>query len=222
MLSTADTGTVLLTRPLADAQRFASLLPEVRVMIAPILRIAPVDHDVARLAAAAGLVFTSAHAVPAAGAGRGRLALCVGAHTAEVARQAGFDVVEGSGDAKGLLRLIDASPVPLVYPHGRHVSQVLPVEGMVVYDQVPQPLSQAALQVLAASAPVVMPLFSARSARLLSMAIGADVTAPLRLAAISAAALAGWTGPSAPSRLAEQPNAKGMVNAVTYLLSREQ
>ena len=37
--------TLLLTRPRADSLRFARLLPGWQAVIAPILRIVPVDHD---------------------------------------------------------------------------------------------------------------------------------------------------------------------------------
>ena len=143
MPSASPSASVLLTRPLPDARRFAAMLagaaPNTEVVISPILRIVPVAYDAARLADAAGLVFTSAHAVAAAGAGRGRPAICVGPRTAELARAAGFDVTEGRGDARGLIPLIRAAGVPLIYPHGRHLAQTLPVKGVTVSDQLPQP-----------------------------------------------------------------------------------
>ncbi|TRW99508.1 uroporphyrinogen-III synthase [Paracoccus sp. M683] len=220
MPSAALRATVLLTRPQPDSERFAALLPEdVPVVISPILRIQPVLHDADRLARAPGLVFTSAHAVGSAGPGRGRPALCVGPRTAALARQAGFEVTEGSGDAQGLLPLIAAADLPLIHPHGRHVAQVLPVEGMVVYDQLPVPLSDHALRLLAGPAPVVVPLFSPRSARLLSLALPPVLAAPLRLAPISESALSEWLGPLALSRLAGRPDAEGVRNAVIHLLS---
>ena len=87
-MSSATQPVLLLTRPWADSQRFAAMLPEWRAVISPILRIVAVEHDGAPLHDAPGLVFTSAHAVASAGPGRGRLALCVGGHTARVARAA--------------------------------------------------------------------------------------------------------------------------------------
>lgn len=215
-------ATVLLTRPEPDSRRFAALLPELPVVISPILQIVPVAHDSRRLAWAEALVFTSAHAVSAAGPGRGRLALCVGPRTAAVAGQAGFDVRTGPGDAEGLTRLIDASPVPLIYPRGRHVARNLPVEDMVVYDQQPLPLSPAAQHLLERDAPVILPLFSARSARLLSDLVGDRARAPLYLAAISESALDAWRGPRAGFILAEQPDATAMRNAVIRLFSTER
>lgn len=220
-------ATVLLTRPEADSRRFAALLPDLPVLISPILRIVPVPHDRRRLAQAEGFVFTSAHGVAAVGDGHGRRALAVGPRTAAAARDAGFLVTEGAGDASGLMDMIAACPLPLLYPRGRHVAQRLPVEEIVVYDQQPLPLSQEAGELLAGPAPVILPLFSARSAGLLRAAMPSRPAAPLLLAAISRAALTGWTDTGADvepvrTELAAQPNSEGMRAAVIRLLLREQ
>ncbi|WP_207103075.1 uroporphyrinogen-III synthase, partial [Paracoccus shandongensis] len=183
-MSSATRPVLLLTRPQADSQRFAAMLPEWRAVISPILRIVAVDHDGAALRDAPGLVFTSAHAVGAAGPGRGRLALCVGGHTAQAARKAGFAVQVGNGFAESLLPLIRDAGVPLVHPHGRHLARELPVPGMVVYDQKALPLGDEARAVLAGDAPVVLPLFSPRSARLVAEA-ARGARAPLWPVAIS-------------------------------------
>ncbi|SCY81190.1 uroporphyrinogen-III synthase [Paracoccus tibetensis] len=212
---------LLLTRPEADARRFAALLPGWPAVIAPILRIEPVAHDAQALAEAPGLVFTSAHAVPAAGAGRGRPAICVGAQTGAAARAAGFSVTEGQGTAASLLPLIAAASVPLIHPHGRHLARALPVPGMVVYDQVPQPLGAEAEALLAGAAPVILPVFSPRSARLLAEAV-ATARAPLWLAAISAAADDAFAAPAAQRALAPAPSAAGMVAAIRGLAAAER
>ena len=223
MPSATPRVSLLLTRPEADSRRIAARLPGLPVVISPILRIVPVAHDAARLTEAPGLVFTSAHAVAAAGAGRGRLAICVGPRTAALARAAGFEVREGaSGEANGLLPLIAASPVPLIHPHGRHLAQELPVEGVVVYDQVSQHLSDEALDLLAGEMPVILPLFSPRSALLLDEAAGTAPTAPIWLAAISESARKAWSHPPARSRIAARPDAEGVIKAVLDLLSAEQ
>lgn len=212
---------LLLTRPAADSRRFAAMLPEWEAVISPILRIEPVAHDTARLHAARGLVFTSAHAVPAAGAGRGRLALCVGRRTAEAAREAGFGIREGNGFAEGLLPLIEAAEVPLLHPHGRHLARELPVEGMVVYDQIAQPLNDAARTLLAEPGPVIVPLFSPRSARLLSAAFR-HFRAKAWIAAISPAAMDQWRAPAACSAIAANPSARAMAATIRRLADREQ
>mgnify|MGYP005752537667 CR=1 FL=1 len=212
---------LLLTRPEADARRFARLLPGWPAVIAPILRIEPVAHDGAALASAPGLVFTSAHAVPAAGPGRGRPAICVGAGTGAAARAAGFAVTEGEGTATSLLPLIAACPTPLIHPHGRHLARALPVPGVVVYDQVPQPLTAEAAALLAGEGPVILPVFSPRSARLLAEAVG-HVRAPLWLVAISPAADAAFTAPAARRVLADAPSAEAMAAAISRIAAAER
>lgn len=212
---------LLLTRPEADSRRFAAMLPEWEAVVSPILRIEPVAHDTGRLHAAPGLVFTSAHAVQAAGPGRGRLALCVGARTAKAAREAGFTPREGNGFAEGLLPLIEAAEVPLIHPHGRHLARELPVEGMVVYDQIAQPLNDAARALLAEPGPVAVPLFSPRSARLLSAAFR-DSRAEAWIAAISPAAMDEWRMPAKRRAIAADPSAKAMAATIRRLAEREQ
>ncbi len=214
---------LLLTRPEPAARRFAAGVAHLGlpVVISPVLTILPVAHDADRLAGARGLVFTSVHAVPAAGPGGGRPAICVGPATAEAARAAGFRVTEGPGDAARMLPLLDGLGAGWLHPHGTHVAKVLPVPGMVVYDQLPQPLTAEARAALAGRAPVILPLFSPRSARVLAdQAEGAR--APLWLAPISAAARAAW--PLTPARvaLAPTPDAPGVLAAIEMLLSPEK
>ncbi len=215
--------TVLLTRPKPASLRFAASLSDlaVEVVISPILRIVPVAHDGDRLSQARGLVFTSAHAVAAAGAGRGRPAICVGPATASAARDAGFAVTEGPGDAAGMMPLLAGLGPGWLHPHGAHVARVLPVPGMVVYDQLAQPLNDAARALLDTDAPVVLPLFSPRSARLLADA-ARTARAPLWLAPISPAAAAAWHAPFARSALAAHPDTVGMRGAIESLTRPEQ
>lgn len=211
---------VLLTRPEPDSRRLAVLLPGLAVLIAPIIRIVPVDHDAAVLAQAGGVVFTSAHAVPFAGEGGGRLALCVGGRTAEVARAAGFDVKQGDGSAAGLIPLIEAAKVALIHPHGRHLAQRLPVPGIVVYDQQIQPLSAQALDLLAQPGTVILPLLSARSADLLAKATAGSV-ARLLPVAISPAVAERWRGRDPVAAVAGNPTLPDMATQIRHLASLE-
>lgn len=214
---------LLMTRPEPASRRFAAGLacPGLRVMISPVLRIADVAHDGDALAAARGLVFTSVHAVPAAGGGRGRPAICVGPATAAAARAAGFDVTVGPGDARGLLPMLTGLGPGWLHPHGQHIARDLPVPGIVVYDQQPQDLTAEARMALTGPGPVILPLFSPRSARILSQQ-AAQARAPLWLAAISNAAADAWQGPSARCLIAGQPDAIGMQRIVETLMDAEQ
>ncbi|MDO5647216.1 uroporphyrinogen-III synthase [Paracoccus sp. (in: a-proteobacteria)] len=212
---------LLLTRPEPDSQRFAAMLPEWRAVIAPVLRIVPVAHDADALHRAAGLVFTSAHAVASAGPGRGRLAICVGARTADIAQAAGFRVQVGNGFADSLPPLIDAAGCALIHPHGRHLAKDLGVPGVVVYDQQAQALTPQARGVLAGNAPVVVPVFSPRSARLVADALR-DARAPIWLVAISAAADRACDVTVARRIVAAVPTVDAMRDGVLQSLQPEQ
>ena len=211
---------LLLTRPEAESRSVAARIGA-EAIIAPVLRIVPVAHDGAVLQRAPGLVFTSAQAVGAAGPGRGRPAICVGERTAEAARQAGFAVTVGQGTADSLAPLIAASGVPLIHPHGRHLAQRLPVPGMVVYDQQPLALTPRARAALMGGRALVVPVYSPRSSRLLSvMAQGAR--APIRLVAISDRADAAWTAPADRRVVADAPSGQAMDAAIRRMLAAEQ
>lgn len=225
-IPTDPVPTLLLTRPDGASRRFATGVADLglAVVIAPVLRIVAVEHDAARLAAARGLVFTSVHAVPAAGAGCGRPAICVGPATAAAARAAGFDVTEGPGDAAGMMPLLAGLGAGWLHPHGTHLARVLPVPGMVVYDQAPQALNNAARDLLAGTVPVLLPLFSPRSAALVAEQVR-DAQAPLWLVPISPAADAAWDGAGGRASrrvVAPRPDAGGIVAAIETLLNAKQ
>lgn len=207
---------VLLTRPEAASRRFAARLEGVEAVIAPMMRIAPVAHDAARLAAAARIVLTSVHAVPWAGPGAGRVAFCVGPATAKAARAAGFTVIEGPGDAARLAPML-AGETGLLHPHGRHVTAGLPVEGMVVYDQIALPLPESGRAVLAGARPVLWPLFSPRSARL-AAAEARKARAPLLPLAISKAAADAFGDWPEGVAVAKTPDAGGMLALIRQRL----
>lgn len=213
--------TLLLTRPESDSRRFAAMLPEFPHVISPILRIEPVNHDVAALVSAESLVFTSVHAIPFAGPGRGRLALCVGERTAEVARLAGFSVSVGNGFAEGLVPLIAACSTPLIHPHGRHIARKLPVPGIVVYDQIAQPLQAKARSLFTGSRPVMLPVFSPRSAAVLSSEIQ-NATAPIWLVAMSKAVAQNFQFPVAKTIIARNPTSQVMVNEIRAISRSQQ
>lgn len=210
---------VLITRPRPAAERFAGQIAGLGLdrVIAPLMRIVPVAHDAAQVAAARGVVLTSENAVPFAGGGRGRPAICVGPRTAEQARAAGFDVTEGPGDAARMMPLLDGLGPGWVHVRGARVAAELPVPGVVVYDQQALPLPPEGAAVLNGTAPVILPLFSPRAAALAAAAVSAQRPPggpALWLIPISAAADAawdkGWSGPAVQGlrrRVAAQPNA---------------
>lgn len=207
---------ILLTRPEGAARRFMTEAAHLGLdfVVAPLMGIVSVPHDSARLHAAKRLVLTSVHAVPAAGNGAGRFAYCVGPATAAAARQAGFEVYEGPGDAVRLAPVI-AGQTDLLHPHGLHVTAGLPVEGMVVYDQPDQELPPSGRDALQQEQTILWPLFSPRSARLGAQAWkkwgGAARIIPLAISEAAAQAWGSW-----PDRItiATQPDAEGLIAAI--------
>ncbi|WP_375263598.1 uroporphyrinogen-III synthase [Palleronia sp.] len=177
---------IVLTRPLPAARRFARALRD-RGIEAPIL-FSPVMEIVALPGGPlpeGTLIFTSENGVAAAaglGSLAGRSVVTVGARTAAAAQAAGAraealgsDVAE-LGDA-----LVARGGGPYVHLHGRHVTGDLAgqlrgaglvAEARAIYDQRALPLTGAARAALLGPQAVVLPLFSARSAKLTADALG--------------------------------------------------
>lgn len=218
---------VLITRPRTAALRFAAQIAGLGLptVIAPLMRIVPLAHDRAAVAAARGLVFTSENAVPYAGQGRGRPAICVGPRTAAAARAAGFAVREGGGDAARLMPMLSGLGPGWLHLRGAHAAAELPVPAIAVYDQQAAPLDGQAAAVLAGPAPVILPLFSPRSAALAARATAGAGAAPLWTAFISAAAAAAWdlalppaAVPPAQRATAPHPNAASMCDTLARMV----
>ncbi|MCY3983513.1 MAG: uroporphyrinogen-III synthase [Roseovarius sp.] len=169
---------------------------DVRVCISPMIRIRHLAADLA-LDGIKTLAFTSRHAVAAFSkltSRRDFVCHAVGEATAAEASDEGFDPIAGNGGGLALARQIirDGAPAPCLYLHGRHISHNvadslneagLKAISATVYTQEASPLSPSARAMLAAEAPVVLPLYSARSARLFFA--DAKIDAPLFVAAIS-------------------------------------
>jgi len=226
---------VLVTRPQAQAERFAARLaerlPEARAVLSPLLAIAPVALE-APMPDARGLIFTSENAVAAFAGQNDRRDLpvwCVGARTAAAALRAGFSRVRsaaaGGGDADALLeQLLRQRPSgPLLHLRGAHsrgdladrlTAAGLPCSSVVVYDQPALSLTPPAVALLSGDSPVLLPLFSPRSARLFLDA-AETVTAPLHPVAISPAVAGVWHAVRAEDvRIAARPDAEAMMDAL--------
>ncbi len=214
---------LLLTRPAEDSERFLSALGElaIEVIVSPTTRIdhlppEPVPPETE------GVILTSANAVPCLGRATGLTAWCVGDRTATAATRAGLSARVGGGSAKELIALIkrEAPKGPLLYLRGRHVavdvagqlrSAGLQVAERVVYRQVIIPLSSRATAALGGKGPVILPLFSPRSAHVLGDVAGSK--APLHVVAISPAVAKAASAllPKA-SFVAERPDMAAMVS----------
>jgi uroporphyrinogen-III synthase len=231
---------LLLTRPAAASARFADLWrargSAAPVLIAPVTEIRPVPH--ARPEGVA--IFTSAHAPPLVpDDGRQAEAWCVGPRTAEAALVAGYRPRVASphvsgGTAEDLAAAILASRDPGSFVHfrGREARGDLAARlraggrscaEIIVYAQESLPLSPEALGLLAGAGPVMVPLFSPRSAKRFAAAVkNRPVLAPLWLAMMSAAVRAAWNGP-APARVevAKRPDAEAMIVALTVFTTTD-
>lgn len=229
---------ILLTRPAAASARFAATLdamfgPRIRVVISPLM-VAVFRQPVLPARRFAALILTSetgaeaARRISAEGTVLPALAYCVGDRTAQAARKAGFTATSAEGDAAALLSLMakTAPTGPLLYLHGREtqgdVAETLVAAGRetfsaIVYEQNAQPWTDEARRLVNGTRPLVLPLFSARSARLVARA-GRGV-APLRIAALSpAVALAAADLRPDHLTVAAQPTADSLLKAITSLV----
>lgn len=229
--------TFLLTRPAAASLRFAQALresfgPASLVTISPLMQplflkpLLPEGlFDALILTSETGA--EAARRLSADGIPLPALAFCVGDRTAQAAADAGFDPISADGEATALLRLIqDKKPEGrYLYLRGRdargNILQQLDGYNIfsreaIVYDQQPCLLTPQATALLAGLAPVVLPLFSPRSADLLRQT--GPVMAPLWIAALSPA-VAQQARLLHPARLmtAQHPDAATLLQTIENL-----
>lgn len=198
---------ILITRPAAQAERFARDLarrfgPHLKLTLSPLLVpqfLAPALPS----GAFTSVIFTSETAIEAfsriSPAAFTSHAWCVGNRTAFVARKAGYRATATDADASALSEAILTSGEagPLLYPHGSETRGDLAptlsrsgfsITELVVYEQVPQPLSAEAEALLSSSEPILAPVFSPRTGSLLmAERQRLNLPAPLLFAALSSA-----------------------------------
>jgi uroporphyrinogen-III synthase len=230
--------TILITRPEPEAGRLAARLhgmcgPGVAVLCAPVMRI-ELRGELPPLSGGEVPIFTSRHGV--AGfcqltARRDFTCYAVGEATAEAARAEGLTAITCGGDAEALLDRIarDGTTGPFLHLRGAHVAaditgalQAVGHEATeaVVYDQQAQDMGEAGRRVLAGEGPVILPLMSPRSARLVFSQAG-HIHAPLFIAAISRkVAQAVPDGAAQDLSIAQRPDAEAMAEAVQDLVKK--
>ncbi len=228
--------TLLLTRPLATSRRFADGFrarfgQDWPIVLCPLMETQHLSPDLPDKPFA-HVAFTSETAVAAyarLSGDRTPIAWCVGQRTALAARTAGFPVRQGPGDAEALMNLIRAERPAgaFLWPRGAQIARDLASElraagfeitGLQVYTQRAADPTAGAMALLAGDRPLLLPLFSPRSARLAADAFGAHA-APIRVAALSPA-VADAAGRLAPERLsiAGKPESESLLDALAALI----
>ncbi|SFR55058.1 uroporphyrinogen-III synthase [Yoonia tamlensis] len=221
------TPSVIVTRPAPMGAQFAGQLrarfgARVSVIVSPLLQIEhlPVVDDFTGLE---GAVFTSAQSVGAVQLPVGMQAWCVGAKTAARAQAAGFHVASVADDARALVRQItQAAPRGrLAHFRGRHVHENVAGQlraarinctEVIAYEQHALGLTENAKTSLNGTAPVVLPLFSARTATILQEQ--GPFHAPLHIVVMSKQIEQVVNGLNAQSvRIAARPDGDAMTQA---------
>lgn len=232
------TPLILLTRPRAQSERFAASCrarfgERVALAIAPLQEIEAMGAA-PDLSGIGSLIFTSENGVLAlAGTSprRDLPAYCVGDRTAEAARAAGFEAVSAGGTAEDLVAMIAAAPpeAPMLHVHGRHLAadvaamlrdRGIAASGVALYDQVAQPAPPELAAALAHIGPVLVPLFSPRSAALFAAAAAGRAGPGLRVICMSDKVLASLPPAfSACAETAGHPDAEAMLDALARHIS---
>ena len=228
---------LIVTRPEAAGAAFAAKVSAavetpVETILSPLIEI---EHsDAARPDRTPdAVILTSANAVPAArsmGLPPGCVAWCVGPRTAADAADAGLEVRHAGGDADAIVEMILAHR-----PNGRllhlrgavsrgDVANRLRAAGIacdeaIVYRQRLRPLSQTAMAAMAGKRPIVLPLFSPRTAA--SLAGHGPFAAPIHAIAMSAA-VAAAIRPAGTTEIevVEQPDEPRMLTRTLDVIRR--
>ncbi|MGB1033909.1 MAG: uroporphyrinogen-III synthase [Primorskyibacter sp.] len=228
--------TVLLTRPAAQSRAWVRSWPDdlraaVRVVVSPLIDTCATG-PLPDLRHAAGLIVTSAAAVRAFAELDGRFCgpvYTVGHATARAAQDIRLDARPLAQDADGLVKALHrlAPPAPLIHLHGTHTRGAiaprltrlgLPTRGAVIYDQPERALTDAAHKVLNGTRPVIVPLFSPRTA--MRFAGGPTARAPLYLVCMSpAVAMAAQGQPTEAVTIAADPTATAMTATMRSLVA---
>ncbi|WP_226623984.1 uroporphyrinogen-III synthase [Alloyangia pacifica] len=229
---------LLLTRPRAASERFLGALRDGGVsgftpVLSPLIEV-ETTGPLPEMTGVTGLIFTSANGVRAyAGLGGEPLSLCyaVGEATARAARDICMDPKVAQGDAAALRALVleEAPGGRLLHLRGTHARGDLaarltaagqPCAEAVIYDQPTRRLSSGAVSALRGQLPVVVPLFSPRSAAVFAAAArDVNATAPLFAAYMSAEVEAALSGLYVlDSEIVLRPDAGLMRKSVEKLL----
>lgn len=229
-----DLPIVVITRPPPEAQRLAEALrlagATFQAVFSPLFTVEPLG-DVVTLQPGTEVIFTSVNGVRHARFSDevvGRVAWCVGDATAQAAQAAGFEPKSAAGTAKHLVDLIlshgsrsDLLHIRGVHAHGNILhaltSNGLNVAQAVVYTQVPKALTAQARALLSSGRPVILPVFSPKTAETLVQQ--GPFGAPLVFVAISDMVADVLQNTAFESiSVAGEPNLKAMVASICAAL----
>jgi uroporphyrinogen-III synthase len=234
---------ILLTRPQAQSERFAAALQQkmqgLEVVIAPLMAAKFLLPEVA-LRNWRAIILTSETGAEAAGrmAAEGavlpKLAYCVGDRTAFAAREAGFTASSAQGDATALADDLVRRKVggPLLHLRGkatrgdvvtRLMSAGIEAESLVCYEQASLQADLGLIAVLHQTRPILIPLFSPRSAELFCEQVAlVGISAPLWVVAMSEP-VADAVSPLRPDKtaIATRPDGAAMVAACLATIGSE-
>lgn len=231
-------ATLLMTRPERSARQFVQALGPLpdgfEVIYSPLIDI-KTTGPLPDLDGIGGVVFSSKNGVAAwRDLGGPVVDICytVGDATAEAARQIGFTPISASGAADDLVAHIidDAPTVRLLHIHGTHTrgeiterltAAGIPTESATIYDQPLLPLSDQAKTALAGNRPVILPLFSPRTAA--QFVAEANAKAPILVGALSNSVAKPLETKNYMSLvIADQPNSPSMICSVARLIDQAQ
>lgn len=175
---------IILTRPEKEARDFSnrilSQLPEVKIIISPLITIEYTKPKV-DLNAFDGIIFTSSNGIEAIkklSIPHNMPCFAVGPKTAQQAAQLGFLASQGPGNADDLITLILSRPSVgrLLHISGEHTRGNISTrltglgqicEHIVAYKQETLSLTTEAMDAFKGGKPIILPLFSPRTAQLL-------------------------------------------------------
>lgn len=222
------TPQIIVTRPAVQGAAFAQMLG-LPVILCPLIKIVSiaVTDD---LSDAAHVIFTSVNGVAQAerlGVPVTAQAWCVGTKTAQAAKAAGFGVHDAGGDSADLIALMMGQNLigRMVHISGQHVqvdvaanlSQAgVPCQRIAAYDQIVLAPTDAALGVVQGQAPIILPLFSVRTAQ--AAATLRPIAAPLHVVTMSES-IARAAAPLAPVSVTtvKTPDNSAMITSVLTL-----
>lgn len=240
MVPQSRTPIVLLTRPAAQSARFAATLQArfgpLRIITSPLIAprfLTPAlpGRPWSALILTSETAVQSAQRIIADGGHLPPLAFCVGDHTADAARAIDLNPVSAQGDAAALIALILSQQPkgPLLHLQARDTrgdftatlnSAGIETHSAVTYSQETQPLTPQATHILTGQDPLLIPLFSPRTASHFAAEchrIGA--TAPMTLVMMSGAIAKAAASLSANPLIAARTDAEAMLDALTTCMA---